>query len=46
MIIVATLVDVGPELLHDVVDPLRPLLVWEEDPGGQIIRVHPAVTNV
>ena len=46
VIIVDALVDVGPELLHDVVDPLRSLLVGEEDPGGQIIRVHPAVTNI
>ena len=35
------LVDVGPQLLHDVVDPLSPLLVREKHPGRQIITVHP-----
>ena len=35
------LVYVGPELLHDVVHPLRPLLVREEHPGWQILTVHP-----
>jgi hypothetical protein len=34
-------VDVGPELLDDVVEPLRSLLVGEVDPAWQLIHQHP-----
>ena len=42
-ITIDVLVDVGPQLLHDVVHPFCPLLVREEYPGRQIITVHPTM---
>jgi hypothetical protein len=35
-------VDVGPELLDDVVEPLRSLLVGEIDPARQLVHQHPS----
>jgi hypothetical protein len=35
-------VDVGPKLLDNVVEPLRSLLVGEVDPARQLIHQHPS----
>jgi hypothetical protein len=35
-------VDVGPELLDDVVEPLRSLLVGKVDPARQLVHQHPS----
>jgi hypothetical protein len=39
-------VDVGPELLNYVVEPLRSLLVGEVDPARQLVHQHPSHREV
>jgi hypothetical protein len=39
-------VDVGPELLDDVVEPLRSLLVGKVDPARQLVHQHPSQPSI
>ena len=45
MIIIHVLVNVGPQLLQDAVDPLGSLLVGEEHPGRHVIGRHSGLNN-